>query len=825
MALKPRYKRRIFWTTIGIISVTALGIVVIPPMINLNALKPRLQSAILQQTGIDADIRGDVHFSLLGRATIVAHDVTTPMGNIRNVAFSVPLIDIFDLESANLTGDIQIYGGKFHIDTLESDPINHTINIYNTTVDFKDKEYDIIRGRLANGELTGTVRTNQHKYEISFADNEFYIHNHTNNLDIYGQLFSDGSASGRMAIDTDNINRWFEFSEPKINQRIRMTTNFEWDGAYGFKFSDIYANDSVTGDITLMPDGGRTIKLKATDLDFDFSFLTEPSNMLTRTSYDLDFYGNLQFDKYVFRHLMIIANGSDEKLTINKIIADNISITGGTIDNNGAHNLMIQFPYAGIPAQCLFSGTPNNWTCDNFVWGDIFGKISVTNDTFNLTIQSPNKMPDNETLARHTQRLGKRGKIIFNFADMGGTIYIDTKSATPEYTFARDKTISWLNPNFKFLPEFMTTDIGDFTWRDDTMDFAPHSGRWFLSLSGNRFYMSGVNIKDLFPDLDLQSVNNLEYTISGAYNKNNISDLKIEIGGHTFTGTLSGNALRLNTTLLNLDTFINQEFIDNYEQLQFLANAPIMIPFELKTNVFISADRVIYDGEEYQNFTYSLKPNTQAFSITDNARGNLLAIIEKDKSEYDISLQLNKFVTNGAILSSTMPLNISDSTITADIEMQTSGHIAHDLEYNLSGKMEMIFDGGYIMGIGIDDFYASAESITRMNAEYALSDALDGGRTRLKNAHITGEYRDGNFITTEPVVIQMRHADAVGGLGIQNGLMTATFDITMRGTAPTPVTIQLDIAPDNSRGYALSDIMQNFDAAFMRAFVKTHNKF
>ena len=825
MALKPRYKRRIFWTAVTVIGIAALSVVVIPPMINLNALKPKLQSAILHQTGITTNIRGDVHFSLLGRATIVAYDVTTPMGTINNVAFSVPLIDIFDLQSANLTGDIQIHGGNIHIDTLQSPSINHNIDIYSTNVEFMGKEYDIIRGRLSNGELTGTVRTDQHKYDISFTDNEFYIHNHTNNLDIYGQLYSDGTASGRLSIDTDNINRWFEFSEPKINQRIRMTTNFEWDGGYGFKFSDIYANDTVTGNINLMPDGARQIKLAATDLDFDFSFLAQPSNLLHRTSYDLDFYGNLKFDKYDFNHLMIVANGSDEKLTITKIIADDISITGGTIDKNGAHNLTIQFPYEGIPAQCLFSGTPDNWTCDNFVWGDVRGQISVKNDTYNLTIQSPNKMPENDVISRHIQRLGKHGKITFNFSDIGGTINIDEKNTTPRYTFAKAKPISWLNPNFKFLPDFMTRDIGDFIWRGDTMDFAPNSERWFLSLSNNRFYMSGTNIKDLFPNLDLQSINDLEYSISGSYNKNNISDLKIEIGGHTFTGTLSDNAIRLNTPLLNLDTFINQEFIDNYEQLQFLTNAPIMIPFELKTNVFISADRVIYDGEEYQNFTYSLKKNTQAFSITDNARGNLLAIIEKKKNEYDISLQLNKFVTSGTILSSTMPLNIADSTITADIEMRTSGYIAHDLEYNLSGNMEMIFDNGYVIGIGIDDFYASAENITRMNAEYALSDALDGGRSRLKNAHIIGEYKDGNFITTEPIVLQMLHADAVGGLGIQNGLLTATFDITMRGTAPTPVTIQLDIAPDNSRGYALSEIMQNFDASFMRAFVKTHNKF
>ncbi|MDE6250966.1 MAG: hypothetical protein K2M34_05055 [Alphaproteobacteria bacterium] len=826
MALKPRYKRRILWTLTSILGMTAVGVVIIPPMINLNALKPKLQSAIIQQTGVNAIIRGDINFSMLGRATIVAHDVETPLGQIRNVAFSVPLSAAFDLASASLTGNIAIHGGQMRIDTLETMPLKHDIEIYNTSVEFLGKQYTIVRGRLSAGELTGNIRTDQHKYEIHFADNEFYIHNQNDNLEIFGQLYSDGTARGRMAIDTNDINRWFQFSEPKINMRVRMTTNFDWDGEYGFKFSDIYANDTVHGDIELMPDGARNIKMSAQDLDFDFSFLANPSTLLQRTSFDLDFYGNLSFGKYNFNHLQIVANGTDEAVFIKKIIADDISITGGTIDKNGAHNMIIQMPYEGIRATCVFSGTPENWTCEQFTWGDIRGQISVKNNTFNLVVASPNQMPTNDVIARHTSRLAPRGTITFKFADMGGTINIDTKSTTPKYTFAKDKTMSWLNPNFKFLPNFMTDDIGDFSWRDnDTMDFTPHSGRWFLSLSGNRFYMTGTNIKDLFPHLDLQSIDDMGYTISGTYSNKNISDLKIEIGGHTFTGTYTGDAIRLNTTLLNLDTFINQGFIDNYDELQFLANAPIMIPFDLNTNVFISADRIIYNGAEYQNFTYSLKPGVQAFSITDNARGNMLAIIEKKKTEYDISLQLNKFVTNGALLSSKMPLNITDSTITADIELTTSGYIAHDLEYNLSGNIEMIFDGGYIMGLGLDGFYASAENITRLNAEYVLADALDGGKTRIKNAFVAGEYKNGDFITTKPITLQMRHADAVGGLGITSSMMTATFDITMRGTAPTPVTIQLDIAPDNSRGYSLSEIMQNFDASFMRAFVKTHNKF
>ncbi|MCM1294482.1 MAG: hypothetical protein NC311_02900 [Muribaculaceae bacterium] len=825
MALKPRFKRRILWTLTGIIGISALGVVIVPPMINLNKLKPKIQSAILQQTGIDATISGDVHFSLLGHATIVAHDVTIPMGKINNVAFRVPLKNIFDIENAPLSGDISIHGGKLQIDSLSPLPLNHDIEIYDTTAQFLGHDYTVVRGTLSDGGITGTIRTDQHKYDIDFSDNEFYIHNQNDNLEIYGGLYGDGTARGRMAIDTNDINRWFEFTTPKIPGRVRMTANFDWDGKYGFAFSDIYANDNITGNINLEPNGTRIIQLRATDLNFDFSFLTTPSALFQNIILDLDLYGDMTFGKYDFHHLLARAIGNPNELKIEEIVADNLSLTGGTIDKNGAHNITIQMPYEGRPATCVFSGTPENWQCTQFTWGNIYGSISVHGDTFDVTVISPDNMPDNDTIARHLANLGRRGRVAFTFADIGGTVTIDKRNTTPKYEFARNKTLKWLNPNFHFLPDFMTHEIGNFIWRGDTMDFSPRSGQWFLSLSGNRFYMSGKNIKDLFPDLDLQSVNDIEYTISGAYNKNNISDLSIEIAGQKFTGTMTDNALRLTTGLLNLDAFINQKFIDNYDELQFLANSPIVIPFEIKSNVFISADNVIYNGDEYQNFTYSLKPNVQALSITDNARGNLLAIIEKNKDAYDISIQVNRFVTTGPLLSPTMPLNLQDVTITADINLKTHGMIAHDLAYNMAGTIDMTIDAGFISGIGIDDFYASAENITTFNAEYALANALESGTTQLKSAHIIGTYSDSVFQTTEPATLQIRHTDAIGMIDIRNGQMNAVFDITMRGTAPTPAPIQLDIAPDGSRGYSLSEIMSNFDAAYMRAFIKTHNRF
>ena len=55
--------------------------------------------------------------------------------------------------------------------------------------------------------------------------------------------------------------------------------------------------------------------------------------------------------------------------------------------------------------------------------------------------------------------------------------------------------------------------------------------------------------------------------------------------------------------------------------------------------------------------------------------------------------------------------------------------------------------------------------------------------------------------------------------------MTSELDLTLRGTAPTPVTIQLSIMPDGGRNYSVSEIIKNLDTGFMRAFVKTHDQF
>lgn len=823
MALKPRYKRRIFWTTISLAAALAVGLVFIPPMITMNGLKPKIEQAILDQTGISASINGDVHFSLLGRATIVAHNVAIEGGEIGAAMFAVPLAYIFDLENAPLTGDIAIYNANLTATHITPPEIGHDVEIHNSNVQFKGKNYEIIQATLADGQLNGIVRTQNHKYEIEFVGDVFHIKNQDNKLDASGQLYANGTTRGHMSLETDDINRWFGFSQPRIDRTIRLTTNYEWDGNAGLKFSDIQA-DTFSGDIELMPNGEKNIRLKSDNMSYDFSFLMDPSRIFYKTTFDLDFTGDLKFGTHSFRHLEIKAIGSKDKLQITNIIADDIAITGGYIDADGAHDIMITMPYDGTLAMCLFSGTPTNWKCSEFTYGDLSGSLGVQDDEFEIFIQSDGPMPPREEIIAKLSKLGQRGRVNFQFSDIAGTFDFGTQSK-PQYTFAQNKTLKWLGTDFKFLPDFMMNDAGDFAWDDGALKFLPYSGEWMFYLADNYFIISGKNAKDWFPGMDMRALNDMEYKISGTYRDNVISNLKLQIAGHEFTGAVSGNGITLKTPLLNIDAFISQEFLDNYAELEFLTGAPIMIPFNFGVNVSLAADSIIYNGNEFKNFIYSLKDNVQTFSITDTARGNLLATLTKDKSEYGIFIQLNRFVINGELLSSAMPLNVRDTMITAEINMTTHGHIAHDLEYNLAGDADMSFDGGYIVGIGIDDFYAAADSITTLNAEYALADALESGVSAIKKMRIVGRYANGDFQTTQPIEMRLRHVDATGEMQIADGHMQASFDMVLRGTSPAPAPIELTISPDGTRSYSLTEIMTNLDPGFMRDFIKTHNKF
>lgn len=824
MALKPRKLRRIFLFTATVLAVLAASVVLIPPMFTLNRLKPQMQAAIMAQTGTDAVINGDVHFSLIAGATIVARDITVPGGRIGAVAVRVPMTALFDLSHATLAGRVSVYDADVEISRLTPATANHDIEMRNCRVMFLGKEYRIISGYLGNGEFQATVRTDQHKYDVTLTGDEFVVSNRNNELTVMGNLTATGGARGTMSLKTDNVNRMFEFSDPKIPGTFDLEMRFDWDGGYGVKFSDIHS-DNFTGNIDIAPDGRRRIQITSSDITFDFSFLLFPSRLINETSFDLDLRGRLTLGRREFKHLMVRAVGTPSALTIEKIVADDIVITGGEITADGAKDLMITTRLAGRPITCLMSGTPDAWGCEKFTYRGMTGSMRVVNNTFEITVSSKSPMPAEDEVRTLLKQVAPRGTVKFIFSDAAGTLYMDGEKIRPEFKFAHDRRLDWLRGGAEILPEFMHDEIGDFALNDGRVTFRPHNNRWEITTENEAFAITGRSMHDWFPDMDLSAINDDEYFISGLKRGDVISNLTIRTMGHEFTGSVTGKNITLKTDTLNIDAFVSQNFIDNYAEMEFFTDAPIMLPFGLGVNISLHADNLIYNGETYKNFVYSLKNNTQTYSITDNERGNLLAIITKNNKDYDISVQVSRFKTSGALLAADMPLNVRDATITGEIEMRTSGVIAHDIEYNLTGSADITLADATLVGIGIDDFYASAENVTTLNAEYAIADALTDGETYVKEMHVAGDFAGGDFETTAPLTIEMRHSAARGSLAIRDGRMTADLTILMRATSPDPTPVSLTVMPDGARRYSLSEIMLNFDPGFMRQFIRTHMRF
>lgn len=825
MPTKQRKTNKTLLFLLSFITIFILAIIIVPPMVTLNSIKPKIEAAILAKTGIQTKIHGNVNFSLMGSTSIIAHNISIPNGVISSIEFKVPFFDIFNLHKANISGNIYVNGASLYIERLVPYYTDNTIVINDSAIKFLDKDYKILHATISKNNIDAFVRTDQHKYEIKSVNNDFVVQNKNNNLYLNGKLYPDGTAQGHISITAQDINRWFEFDVPHISGQFPITADFLWDGEYGIDFYNISAK-GVYGSIEYKNDGFKIIKLKSNNANFDMSFLMKRPDILQNAFFDLDFRGNLRFLDRKFNRLKMITTGSDQQIKIATVIADNMKLIGGTIDETGAHDIDVSLPENGINTTCLFNGTPTNWSCDKFSYGNnITGHFTVNKHKFYADIYSSVSFKDLQSIVSSMKKLGTEGKVKFEFPDMSGTLYILKDKYHTEYDHLDNKSLNWIGQDLSFLPNEMRQESGDFVWVDKAMIFTPKSKQWQLSTNDNFFILHGDNFKQLFKDADLQSLNDLPYVISGNYKNGNISNLTVEIANHKFTGILFGNSITLKTNVLNIDSFANKYFLDNFEELSFFTNHPILLPFNIDKSIALSANKLIYNNQEYNNFVYSLHKDTQTFSISDSNRGNLLATIKKDNIKYTINMQFNKFIFDEKILPENMPLNISDTSITAEIKLNTYGKIAHDIIDNINGTFDASFNGGKIYGLGLSEFYASAPTLTTLNGEYALSKALTSGVTPIKKMHIVGTYEKGNIKTNLPLTLYLPHTNATGIFEIRNNEMTAKLKLILRGTSASPEPIDLTIYPNDMRDFSLSDIMLHFDPEYMREFVKSHNQF
>lgn len=825
MASKNSSRNKIVWFLIFTLSILVLSVVTVPPLINLNFLKPKIENVILSQTGIPAKIHGDINFTLLGKTTIVAHNITIPNGTVESCKFAVPFVDIFNLKNARISSNISVSGASLFIEKITPFEIKNTISINDSSIQFLNKEYTIIDAKLSKHDIDAIIRTNQHKYEIKSRDNKFVIKNKNNYLNMSGRLFNNGTADAHIEIIAEDINRWFEFEKPRIKSQFPITADLFWNGQYGVKFSNISAN-GITGSIDLQEDGHKIVKLQSDSANYDLSFFLQNPDILQNTSFDLDFHGNLRFSNHNFKHVKIITVGSGNEIKVDTIIADDLQIHGGTINKDGGHNLHVSIPEFGELVTCLFNGSPTEWSCDNFSYGDIIsGTIKVDTKYFKADIYSPEPFENFNTIIDMAKLLGPNGYVKFDMPDMKGTITLTDNQPSVSYSKLDNKSLDLAKIDLPFIPDFMRKENGNFVWTKDSMMFIPDSKQWQLSTSKDFFIIRGQNFKSWFEDLDLQSLRDLPYTISGNYKNKNISNLTFEIGNQKFTGSANEKIITLKTDIMNLDYLLDSYFMDNFEEMSFFAQAPIMIPFDLNINLAISADTIIYNHKQYNNFIYSLHDDTQTFSLSDSNQGNILTKIKRHNTKYTLNIQLNKFVFDKKLLPLNMPLNLSDTVITADIKLNTAGKIAHDIINNLNGTFDASFDSGKLYGVGFDKFYASAKQLTLLNSEYMLSNALTDGITNIKKLHIIGTYESGNITTLRPIVLSLKHVDASGMMEIKNNEMNADLNFVLRGTSAEPELINVVVFPDNTRKFSLSEIMMHFDFEYMKAFIESHNKF
>ena len=825
MVKKHKSRFRILWYILPVFALLAVSVIVIPPMIHLNFLEPRIENVIFSKTGIPVKIHGNINVSLLGRATIVAHNISTPNGVISSCKFSIPFFDIFDIRNAKISKNIIVNGASLFITKIEPFNTDANITINNSKIKFLNKEYKIINANFSKTETDAIIRTDQHKYEIQLKNNEFIIKNHNNNLKISGKLLPSGDAIGHLNIVAQDINRWFEFDVPRIPGRFPIEADVKWNGNYGIVFYNISA-DGITGSVEWQEDGYKVIKLKSNTADYDMSFLLNNSDTLKDMSLDLDFYGKLKLGNKTFKHLQVKTIGSKEEIKIDNVIVDDINIRGGTIDENGAHNVYIAGPLSGLHTTCLFNGTLTDWSCKEYSHGnDITSVFSVKDDVINADVYSTAIYADMKPFVVTIRKLASSGEVRFYYPDMEGTLHLKKDSYTVDYTRMDNKSLNQAKINPKFLPDFMKNEPGDFVWLNGVMIFTANSKQWQLSKSSDFFILRGENFKKLAKEVDLQSLNDLPFVLSGNYKDGNIYDFTLEIAGHKITGILTGKSATLKTDILNADLFINKSFLQKFEELSFFTNHPILLPFESGLNIALYANKIIYQDTEYDNFVYSLHKNIQKFSISDSNRGNLLATIKKDNAKYNINIMLNKFLLDRKILPNYATLNLDNTTITAEINLNTIGTIGHDIINNLNGTFDALFVGGDLYGLGFDEFYALAPSITTLNVEERLIRALNSGTTKIKNMHIVGTYDKGNIKTTSPLTLSMKHINASGMLEIKNDNMFVKLDLLLRGISTDHETIALTIDSFDNRNFSLSEIMMGFDPEYMRTFVQTHDKF
>ena len=859
--LLPSKKHRIFWGSATAIAIAAVIYLIIPPMLNLNRYRSDLSNALTSTVGKNVEIMGDVRVSLLGHPMLIAKDVRFSGTRAGAIRFRVTWGSIFDMRNARITGAVKVSDADIKMTSFAAVPdFGRKILLSNAMIDYQGKKYEILNGVIDRGALSARIRTDQHKYDLVIQNGNFMVTNPNEDLDIKGILALDDkgvmSAKGMFSIDTTEINKWFNFVDPVIKDRIKLSMNFDWDGNGNFDFSDIKGTSGsakFNGHIRLKYENGvlanKVVRMVVSGADADITFLRKKPEFFNQSDFNIVFKDSRI--KTGINQMPILKNlsldmsvGDAFNADIRSFKADDSKIAisaTGHMNGKTADNLGINLYEKNQSLRCILSGDMDNWQCSQWSFANkdmtAVGTLFVSPNDFKMVLKSNYSKFGIHSFDEIKRFIGKRdGDIKFTIGNgMDGTAKIRGEYINAEYT-QKETKLSKLSVKLP-LPEQMMDSIGDIAATIDgkKISFVFRTPEWTLSSDGeDGFSISHKDAKEFLADLTGQAPipfikDNISAIIVGKYNVSTITNLNIQIAGTVLSGTFTGmkegvGQLALKTPMLDLDQILDANWFGDFSDNQYLTKDPTLMPFFFGTDIAITADKIKYRDTVYDGFVYSLLGNSQNASISDSKNGGLVFSVSRDKNNYHYLIQLNKFFAPGFLFSRKSSLNISGTTVTAQAELDSFGLTAYDIRRNMSGIIDASLDGGIFYGIGTDNFYNNVNSYSQLDEEDALTNALDGGQSMIKEMEITGEYSGGDFTTTKPFLLTLRHTDITGNFRVKNDIVQIRSNITLRGTNPVPKPIAIRIEK-GKRDYSIADILPNIDLDYLREFVANHKKF
>ena len=612
---------KIFWISIVAVAFFAMAYLIVPPLLNLNRFRDDIANALASEVGEPVEILGNVKISMLGYPMLSLENIRFKKMEFKTLRFRISWADIFNLSNSTIKSGIKISGAKIKIATLSIPNFGKKIMISNSVVTYTGKNYEILSGVIDSGKIAAKVRFNQHKYNINVSRGNFLITNPNEDLKISGKIsindIGEISAIGSFSINTNNFNDFFELPYPKIYEKVKMSMNFNWDGKGNFEFSKIkgtFGNSAFEGQVRLMYQNGKlahkSVSMQVSNADLDLSSVTKDTSFLLNSDFDISISGNIKtsIDRIENIKSLSLKSNSKDSLTVyidhfkakTEFKLTNyeygfVSVSGKIIGDR-ADNLQIVLkgPKWG-KIGCLFSGNSKVWSCSKLLLYDgesevvaATGTIFVTEHDFKIEFSSKDMSPDSPYSDDIKQFFGNRnGSIKFKIGNDSGFTEIKDGHEYTDFVHKNVMIGPWQPP----LPESMMETVGNLAGHviDHTLSYVFQSPDWSLSMDeDDNFVINHKDLRKLLVDMTGKSElaflqKNIPVIISGKYDNDVISDLKIKIDDMLFSGIFNKDSISLKGTMIDFDKILDKKWFEEFVDNQYLNREPMLSPFGCKS--------------------------------------------------------------------------------------------------------------------------------------------------------------------------------------------------------------------------------------------------